>query len=176
MRRNTFVSGFAASLVMVSLLASCASNSRDSLLERATGTGTVKSRSVSLPSQLLGLAVSQEKLTKEILEVDRPYVDSVGIFSLRENDLLRATLQVGHLNTIAQPRSKSFQDSVINLMGSTTPTELNIGGIAVYNTAGNKQSLFVWFKGRGFYVLSVHEDYEFPRTLLRRVLELEQTL
>lgn len=164
---------FLSLCAVVFLFASCSGDGSDSLLEKATGTGTVKSHVVKLPDQIIGLKVVPEKVDKEVLKVDRPYIDGIGVFSLRENDLLRATLQVSHLNSVARPKSKAFKDSVIGLMGSSTPIEIQVGKVTVYNTAGNKQSLFVWFEERGFFVLSIHEDYEFPRTLLRRVVELE---
>jgi hypothetical protein len=43
----------------------------------------------------------------------------------------------------------------------------------VYLTTGNDQNIFMWFADRGFFVLSVRDDYEFPRTLLRRLVEME---
>lgn len=165
--------------ICLALLSSsgCGREGQDNLLERATGTGALKgNRVVTLPSQVLGLKVAKEQVSKDVLKVDRPYIDSVGIFSMRENDLLRATLQVSRMNAVARPKSNSFRNSIINLMGTTSPQKLLVSDTVVYNTAGNKQSLFVWFEGRGFYVLSVHEDYEFPRTLLRRMIDLEQKL
>ena len=167
-----------AALVALSILFGACSNSpeKDTLIEKATGTGQVKSRQIALPDQLLGLSVNQERVTQDVLKVNRPYVDSVGIFAMREKDLLRATLQVSHLNSVARPRSDAFRRSIINLMGTSTPLELRIGDTKVFNTSGNKQALFVWFEGRGFYVLSVHQDYPFPRTLLREVVKIDKGL
>ncbi|MEO7818838.1 MAG: hypothetical protein ABIS18_06815 [Actinomycetota bacterium] len=147
----------------------------NSLIERITGTGKIAgAREVAIPETILGLGVDQYSVSEQVLLVDRPYVDSVGLFAMREKDLLRATLQVSHLNSVARPRSEAFRRSIINLMGTSTPIEVQVEKTRIFSTSGNRQSLFVWFEKRTFYVLSVHEDYEFPRTLLREVIGLEE--
>jgi hypothetical protein len=128
---------------------------------------------IALPSQIVGLKVAPEDVSSQAKEVQRPYIDSLAMYSLRENDLLRATLQVTRFNRQARPNSASFRRSIIGLMGSSSPIELQVGKSTVYATAGSEQNLFVWFESRGAFVLSVHQDFEFPRTLLRRVIELD---
>ena len=39
-------------------------------------------------------------------------------------------------------------------------------------TTGTKQSIAMWFKGRYLFVLSTRADYDEPRTLLRKALEI----
>ncbi|MBW3588180.1 MAG: hypothetical protein KY429_02040 [Actinobacteria bacterium] len=140
---------------------------------------------VSIPSQVLGLQVSQEDVRGKIEEVQRSYLSAAGLFSLREGDLLRATLQVGRFNRSARPSEPSFQRSIIGLMGASVPEEITIhqvGGdrtlieTTVYATSGTDQNVFVWFGERTMYVLSVHQDYLFPRTLLRRLVQLDVQL
>ncbi|MEO7804904.1 MAG: hypothetical protein ABIS18_11530 [Actinomycetota bacterium] len=111
-----------------------------------------------------------KKITKEI---KRSYTDTVGLFSFRDKDLLRASLQVSRLNSLARPNSTRFRKSVIELVGGSTPLRIRAEEVDVYTTSGNKQNIFIWFRGKGMFVLSVHQDYEFPRTLMRKLLLLE---
>ncbi len=127
---------------------------------------------VSLPSQILGLKVVEENVATEVRGVSGTYLDSLGLFSFREeDDLLRATLQIGRFNDVAEPERKRFRDGIIAQLGSTVPFQLRIGDRDVWLTSGTEQNIFSWFDPDGFYVLSVRGDYSFPRTLLRRLLE-----
>lgn len=138
-----------------------------------TGVGTVEAAGIRIPKQILGLAVQAEDIRKEAVGVKQSYVDANGMFSMRDDELLRATLQVSRLSRFARPKSEGFRKSIASLLGGTTPTQLRVGDTMVNSTAGNKQNIFVWFRGRGMLILSIHQDYEFPRTLLRRVVALE---
>lgn len=132
--------------------------------------GDAKAR---LPNQVLGLAVQQEDVTQQVEELKRPYISSVGLFSLRENDLVRATLQISRFNSLARPEDSEFRNEIINKMGSRRPLRTVMGKATVYATAGTEQNIFLWFTDKGFFVLTTHREYEFPRTLLRRMTELE---
>lgn len=135
---------------------------------------TVGKPVVSLPSQILGLKVVEENVTGEIRGVSGTYLDSLGLFSFREDDdLLRATLQVGRFNDVAEPQRKRFRDAIIAQLGSTVPLQLHVGESDVWLTSGTEQNIFTWFDSKGFYVLSVRSDYGFPRSLLRRLLETQ---
>jgi hypothetical protein len=104
------------------LLAACGEGSE--AVERRPASKAV----VSLPSQVLGLKVVEENVTSDIRGVSGTYVDSVGLFSFREgNDLLRATVQIGRFNEVAEPRKQRFRDAIIAQLGATTPTRLRIG-------------------------------------------------
>lgn len=139
----------------------------------ATGPGDVRAPRVSMPSQILGLRVEQEDVSTLIEEVDRSYFDSVGMFSLREDDLLRATFQLARFNFAARPNDARFRSSIIGLLGSSTPQQILVEDTIVYATSGSEQIVYVWFRDRAMFVLSVHRDFEFPRTLLRRALRVE---
>lgn len=129
---------------------------------------------VSLPSQILGLKIVEENVTTEIKGVNETYLDSLGLFSFREeDDLLRGTLQVGRFNEVAEPDRKRFRDAIIAQLGSTVPLQLRVGEDDVWLTSGTEQNIFTWFDEKGFYVLSVRSDYAFPRSLLRKLLETE---
>ncbi len=135
--------------------------------------GTVEAAGIRIPKQILGLLVQSEDITKEAAGIERSYIDSNGMFSMREDELLRATLQVSRLDRFARPESEGFRRSIASLLGGTTPTQIKVGDTLVNSTAGNKQNIYVWFRERGMFVLSIHQDYEFPRTLLRRVVSLD---
>jgi len=167
-------------LLAPALLVAC---SREANVARSvSSTGAAR---VSIPSQVLGLQVSQEDVRGRIEEVQRSYLSAAGLFSLREGELLRATLQVGRFNRSARPSEPSFQRSIIGLMGASTPEEITIHQVrgdrtlietTVFATSGTDQNVFVWFGERTMYVLSVHQDYLFPRTLLRRLVQLDVQL
>lgn len=133
----------------------------------------VTAKSLRIPSQLVGLTVGTEDISRQTASVKNSYADNIGMFSMREGDLLRATLEVAHLNALARPNNKGFQQSIVQLLGGSTPVPLRIGRITIYSTSGNKQTIFAWFNGRGMFVLSIHQDFEFPRTLLRKAVVLE---
>lgn len=133
----------------------------------------VKNVSIRFPSQIAGLTVDVEDVSETVEQIKRPYVDSLTMFSFREGDLARATLQVSRFNRLARPDDSEFIGTIVGLVGTSTPRELKIGEHIVHSTVANKQNKFVWFNGKGMFVLSVTQDYQFPRTLLRRVVEQE---
>ncbi|MGH2759819.1 MAG: hypothetical protein ACRDKJ_09670 [Actinomycetota bacterium] len=127
-----------------------------------------------LPEQILGLKVVEENVATEIRGVSGTYVDSLGLFSFREeNDLLRATVQVGRFNDVAEPKKQRFRNAIVAQLGSTVPAQLKVGDRIIYLTTGSEQSIFSWFDDVGFYVLSVRSDYAFPRSLLRKLVETQ---
>ncbi len=132
------------------------------------------SSEVNLPSQLLGLRVKVENIRPHLTDVQQTYLQGVGLFSFREtDDLLRATLQVGRFNDVAEQEKQRFRDAIVGQLGSSVPVKLRVGLKEVYLSTGSDQNIFSWFDDLGFYVLSIRSDYPFPRTLLRRLLEME---
>lgn len=144
------------------------------MVESVTGGGKVKARQISLPSQVLGLQVKPEDISKQLNVAKRPYIDNVGLFSMRESDLVRATFQISHFNALAKPKSNDFRLSIIGLLGATRPQRVEVDDVTVYATSGNEQSIYVWFDDEAFYVLTAHQEYEFPRTLLRKMISLSE--
>lgn len=141
-----------------------------------TASGDTGPTALDIPSQLVGLAVQQEDVQKELEQVERPYVDSVSVFSFRDEDLLRATLQIGRFNRLARPDDPEFRREITATIGGREPVRLKVGETNVTATTVTEQDVYVWFSGNGMFILSVAADYEFPRTLLRRVVELELSL
>jgi hypothetical protein len=123
-----------------------------------------------MPQQLLGLEVRPEDVADQFEDTEQSYVESLGLLSLREDDLVRATLQVSRFNSLARPQDPVFRRSIIARIGTTKPRTITVGETPVFLTTQTDQNIFVWFKGKGFFVLTAHRDYEFPRTLLRRII------
>lgn len=165
----------AGSLVILMATAGCGGGGPD--LERTiTGAGAIRPAPFSLPGQLLGLQVAQEDIADQIQESRRPYLNNVGLFSLRENDLVRATFQVSRFNDLARPNSAEFRNAIVQQVSARRPLQMSIGEQLIYATLENEQQIFLWFRDDWFYVLTVHGEYEFPITLLRRLVELEKHL
>jgi hypothetical protein len=131
---------------------------------------------LNVPQQLVGLRISAEKIGPGLSKVDRPYVDTVAVFSLREEDLLRASLQISRFNGAARPDDRSFRESIVSTIGGATALSLRVANTLVYTTRSSDQSIFTWFDGDGMFVLAVQREFRFPRTLLRRMIELELTV
>ena len=89
------------------------------------------------------------------------------------SDLVMATLQVSRFNDGADVKADKFRQTVVNQIGSSAPRTVRLGGSTVYLTTGTKQSIGVWFKGRYLFVLATRADYDEPRTLLRKALEIK---
>jgi hypothetical protein len=138
-------------------------------------TGAPAPVSVEVPTQILGLSVTQEDVSGQVVPYkNRSYLDTFGLFSLREGDLLRATLQMGRFGQVADEDDDTFRRQIIGLMGTSSPREILVGEEIVWSSTGAQQSVFAWFKGRGFYVLTVHKEFPFELTLLRKLMSLEQ--
>lgn len=133
----------------------------------------VKAINLDLPPEVLGLTVTKEDLQETLATKEGAYwVEVVGLFSMREGDLMRAALQASLFRGDAPVNSDQFRRSVVGLIGGSTPQGIKVGKQSLYMMRGNQQILFVWFEGRGFFVLTTHYEYQQSRTLLRTLLEL----
>ena len=156
-----------ASATVALLLAACGGGGEDE------ATAIAELGADALPSEILGLTVEVEDVTDRIGGVERNYVDATGLYSLREEDRLQATLQIAHLNEDAAVEDESFRLSIVNQIGSTEPKAFRMGEETVYLTASKRQAVAVFFDDRSFVVLSTLETFDQSRSLLREVLELE---
>lgn len=128
---------------------------------------------VRLPSQILGLEVVTESISEGVQRSEQPFIDQVGLFGLRagEEDLLRGTLQISRFTEKARPEESEFRGAILNRVGGTAPRRVHVGGTDVFITTGPNQTVFIWFQENGFFVLTAHTTYDFPRTLLRTILD-----
>ncbi len=161
----------AAALVLA--LAGLAGCGSDSSAEGTAGKKVEVLGVSSLGSELSGLAVQKEDVAPNVSRVDDAFIDGLGLYSLRSDELVQATLQVSRFNSEAHPEKKEFRQAVVNQIGATSPRPFRLGKRTVYLTTGTKQSIAVWFSGRHMFVLASRSDYDEPRTLLRKALELK---
>lgn len=126
-----------------------------------------------LPSAILGLAVTSEP-TKEVLGGrDRTYLDGIGLYSLRSDDLVQATLQVSKFNDDADYKSAGFRATIVAQVGSAKSRPARLGERTVYLTTGTRQRITLWFQDRYLFILAVRDEFDRPRTLLRKALEID---
>ena len=153
-------------------LAGCARSDASSV--KPTPGQAVKPLEVpNLPGDLLGLKLGLEDVTEDLAKVPAAFIDALSLYSLRRDDLVMATLQVSRFNDGADVKEEKFRQTVVNQIGSTAPRTVRLGGETVYLTTGTKQSIGVWFKDRYLFVLATRADYDEPRTLLRKALEIK---
>jgi hypothetical protein len=158
-----------ACLVALSLAAACGSASS---AEEFAAKEVETFGADLLPSTLLDLNVKVEEVARTD-SVKAPFVDGIGLYSLRDGELLQGTLQVSRFAEAAEPESARFRQSVVAQIGSTVPKAYRMGSETVYLTTGKRQSIAVWFRDRHFFVLSTRDQYDTPRALLRAALEVE---
>ncbi len=138
--------------------------------------GTQASKVKQLPKDFikgsyLGLDVARENISGSLAtQSGNAYVSQVGLFSLRDGDLLEATLQVSKLSSAARPKDPKFQEQVANQIGGTKVQAFVMGDHNVYRTSQRKQSITSWFEGDYFLILAVRDTYPTPRALLRELL------
>lgn len=153
-------------------LAGCARS--DAASVKPTPGQAVKALEIpNLPADLLGLKLAPEDVSADLGKVPAAFIDALSLYSLRHNDLVMATLQVSRFNEGANVKAEKFRQTVVNQIGATAPRKLRLGGETVYLTTGTKQSIGVWFKDRYLFVLATRADYDEPRTLLRKALEIK---
>jgi hypothetical protein len=172
LRSPLVVLSLLAVLAVAALLAGCGRS--DATPSAATPGKAVQALDLpNLPSDLLGLAVKKEDVAEPVSKVPATFIDGLALYSLRHDELVQATLQVTRFNHSADVSSEKFRLSVVHQIGSSTPRPFRLGTRTVYLTTGTKQSIAVWFSGRYMLLLASRADYDEPRTLLRKALELE---
>lgn len=127
----------------------------------------------ALPAQIQGLTVRVEDLSKQLALAEDTYVQSAGVFSLRKDDLVFATLQVTRFTDDFDYRDPVKRTSLANRLGGSRAEVLRLGDDTVFLTQGQRQRLALWFRGAYLYVLSTRRDYGTPRSLLRSALEVD---
>jgi hypothetical protein len=127
-----------------------------------------------LPAQILDLTVGQEHPSTPLEEDDEPYIDQLGVFSLRRGDLLQATLQVSRFADEDRLADGGLRRQLAAAVGSTSsPPVARVGDQPVYLVSGGRQTVAVWFHGPYMLVTSIREEYARPRALVRALTELE---
>ena len=169
-RRLLRLRSLGVALAAAVALAGCARS--DASVQPTPGKAVKALEIANLPADLLGLKLAPENVGEEVAKVPSAFIDGLSLYSLRKDELVMATLQVSRFNDGADVEADKFRQTVVNQIGSTAPRTVRLGGETVYLTTGMKQSIGVWFKGRHLFVLATRADYDEPRTLLRKALEI----
>ena len=126
----------------------------------------------AMPATVLDLVVGPEDFSATLLASQEAYIDALGVFGMRRDDLLYATVQVSRFDdpdTIADPL---FQRSLAGRLGdSGRPSVVRVGQQSVYLMPSGRQTLGVWFVDDEMFVLTVRPEYEQPRRLVRALVE-----
>lgn len=127
-----------------------------------------------MPPALLGMKLEPEKAAELVKSGGKqPYVKEIGLFALRREELLQATLQVSRFTAEARVDDPQFRATLAQQVSASEPQVLRMGQHQVYMSAGQKQSLVVWFKEHTMFVLAIRQEFEQPRALLREALEIK---
>jgi hypothetical protein len=121
----------------------------------------------ALPPTINGLSVAREDIRSTIAKGSDTYVAAAGLFSMRAQDVVEATLEIAELTSAARTDSPTFQLALASQVGGSTPDTARVADVTVYFTNATKQRVYVWFRPHTLYVLSVRDDYTAPRGLLR---------
>ncbi len=138
--------------------------------------GTAANKVQQLPADFLsgaylGLLPTRESVAGSLAgQEGNSYVKAVGLYALRDGELLQATLQVSKLSKAARVTDLGFQEQVANQIGGTRAQAFDMGGTRVFRTSQRKQSITSWFTGDYFLILAVRDTYPTPRALLRELL------
>ncbi len=162
--------GVVAGVVAVAcLVGACSSSSPTGVAGKSIQTISTK----ALPQTLAGLDVHVEGVKNLLAETQNSYVGAVGLYSLRQNNLVIATLQISKLTDKFDYKSEKQRSLLASKVGGARPELHRLGSQTVYLTQGLRQSLSVWFYGRYLFILSARQDFDKPRTLLREAVAIQ---
>jgi len=159
--------------VLVAVLAVAAAPAcGDSKSDKAIELGEIPISHV--PAELLGMKLEAEKSAEIVKATEsQPFVEEIGLFSMRRDELLQATLQIARFSPEAKLDERRFRDNIAEQISNSKPQVLRMGKELVYMSASQKQALVVWFKDRTMFVLAMREEFPQPRALLREALEIK---
>jgi hypothetical protein len=124
------------------------------------------------PSEINGLTVAPEKISKPGARSSRDYLTDIRLYSLRRKKELVGTLQIGRFRDTA-PTTHAFRRSIAGQVGTSVVQEHRLAGMPVFVTKGKRLGIAVWFRDTDMFVLSIRDDYGAPKSLIRSALEIE---
>jgi hypothetical protein len=127
---------------------------------------------LAMPAELAGYATAEERQAEAKLRQggDASLLEGGAFWSLRRGTRLFATLEVGLLRATADIGDEQVRRGIVNQVGEQSRTQ-TVNGQTVYASTGDRQLIFVWFKGRAMHVLLTH-DVSDPATLLAAAVRL----
>ncbi|MHB1923354.1 MAG: hypothetical protein ACYCSJ_01535 [Acidimicrobiales bacterium] len=123
----------------------------------------------ALPATLNGLRVQPESDKAAVSHADGSYARAVGFYSLRQSQLVEATLEVIEL-VPSTPNTAGFRLSLVNQVTGGIPSEVRLSGHSVYLASGIGSATSTWFDGRVLFILTTRSQYSTPRALLEATL------
>lgn len=156
-----------AACAVASLLAACGSDTPKGLSGAA-----IKPIAVDLPTKILDLEVHKEPIEPTVAVAKNTYVTEVSLYSLRNENLAVATLQVSRLSRQFRYREERERAALADKIGGSRAQQYRLGADTVYVTQGQRQRISIWFRDATLFVLSSREDFARPRNLLRAALEV----
>ncbi|MHB8509863.1 MAG: hypothetical protein ACYDGR_14660 [Candidatus Dormibacteria bacterium] len=136
--------------------------------------------SLKVPSSIAGYSVKAELDgakglrsggAESLLDGGMLYSFRRGVATATVPARLYATLEVGEIKTAANAGDSTFQQNVVAQIGTSVMRAVQVKGRTVYEGTGNRQLVFVWFKGRLMHVLLTH-DIKDTTSLLEETLAL----
>jgi len=124
----------------------------------------------TVPKTLNGLTVKPEKVTKALEQAKQSYVDKVGFYSLRKDNVVQGTIQVSEFGPSARLSDPEFRTQIINQSSPGTPSTVNVNGTGVQQSTGTKSTVSIWFSEDRFVVLTVLKSYLGARGLLEQTV------
>ena len=160
--------GAAAAVAIASLLGACGGSTP----EGVSGADIKPISASRLPTEILGFEVHEEDVKSNVARTDNAYISAVSVFSLRDENLVQATLQVSDLTKQFNIKSGKERASLADKIGGARSAPFHLGSDTVFITQGQRQRVAVWFRGRHLFVLTVRDAFDRPRSLIRAVLDL----
>ena len=160
----------AVALALAGLLGACGD---DAVVADADARTIAPLDADALPATVLGLDIEREDISEILDATKRPYLEAASLYSMREEDELQATLQIGRFADGTAYEDEEFRATLLNTVGGGAVRELRVGDDEVFLTTGDRQQIAIWFRGQDLLILSTREEFERPRTLLREALGLQ---
>jgi hypothetical protein len=127
----------------------------------------------SFPDKILGLEVHEEDVKNSLAEARNTYARRASLYSLRDENLVVATLQATELTDQFDYKDAEERAALAVKIGGGRAQPFRVGSDTVFITQGQRQRIALWFRDRNLFVLSVRQDFERPRSLVREALEID---
>ena len=127
-----------------------------------------------VPRQLRGLRATEETVGPPSKTSGRQYLVEIELYSLRRPDRqLEGTLQIGRFRRGAPAGAIAFQRKIAGQVGTSVPVEQRVGGTTVFVSRAKRLNIVAWFRDSHVFILSMREEYQAPKGLIREALRIE---
>ena len=126
------------------------------------------------PSDVATYHVSEEKAAADGLRQGGAdsLIDGGRLYSFRLGTRLFATMEVAELKAGSNATDTTFQQNVVAQIGTSVMRAVTIDKQVVYEGTGNRELVYVWFKGRLLHVVLTH-DVKDPTPLVKELIKLK---